>query len=84
MLRVLEAELDGGDFAMPVNWAPRATTLSLAASTTSARRLFGVQLHVLEAFAPEEPPPRWATEPEFVDDGAPRAMRSAAAAARAR
>ena len=76
MLQALEEELEGGDFRIDGAWAPRATTLSLAASTTSARRLFGVQLHVLEAFAPEKPPPRWATEPEFVDDGAPRAMRS--------
>ena len=33
-------------------WASRADTLSLAASATSARRILGVQLRVLDAFAP--------------------------------
>ncbi len=79
LVQTLEAELDGGDFRIDNAWASRDDTLSLEASATSVRRVFGVQLHVLEAFAPEKPPPVWATEPDFVDDSAPRAMRSAVA-----
>ena len=77
MPQTLEAELDGGDFRIDDAWAPRADTLSLEASATSARRVFGVELRVLQAFAPENPPPMWATEPDFVEGGASRAARSA-------
>ena len=79
LVQALDAELEGGDFRIDDAWAPRASTFSLAASGTSARRVLGVQVQVLSAFAPTEPPPVWATEPDSVDDSAPRAMRSAVA-----
>ena len=53
LVQILEAELDGGNFRIDDAWAPRAATFSLAASGTSARRVLGVQVQVLEAFAPE-------------------------------